>query len=307
MKREIEVTEGNQYTRIDKFLRKSLVDIKLHSLYAILRKGDVRVNGIKIKKPDYTIQIGDIVEVYLPENPEKSGQITRDFSGKRKLVPRKIAITTIFEDESLIVIDKDSGIAIHPGEGAHQKTTLIEGLLFASRNKGYTPYLVHRLDKDTSGLIAVAKTLEAARILGETFRERNTVKKYYTMVEGGLERNELVFLNPLDGKHARTRVYVKKRYTKDSKMFTLLDVEIETGRKHQIRRHLSMNNIPILGDTLYGNLDTNAFAKGLGLNRIFLQSYHLEFPHPKTGKSLRFLIELDQSLKAFIEYLNVEA
>ena len=183
------VHEKNWYGRLDKFLRKELDEIKLTAIYSLIRKGDVKVNERRVKKPDYPVQIGDTVEVYLPDKEAGKERITRDLSEKRKLIPRKLALPRVYEDEAMIVLDKPSGLSIHPGEGAKQKTTVIEGLLFESKERGYEPYLVHRLDKDTSGLLVIAKSIEVARILGETFRERNAQKRYAAGVSGAIIEN----------------------------------------------------------------------------------------------------------------------
>ena len=300
MIKTIPVHEKNWYARLDKFLRKGMDEIKLTAIYSLIRKGEVKVNTKRVKKPDYLLQIGDIVEVYLPDREDGKERITRDLSDKRKLIPRSINLPRIYEDEAIIVLDKPSGLSIHPGEGIHQKTTIIEGLLFEGKEKGYEPYLVHRLDKDTSGLLVIAKSIDAARILGESFRNRNTEKRYFALVGGTVSHEETID-DPLDGKEARTQLAPLSVYKREDRSLTLLDVEIFTGRKHQIRRHLSLREHPVLGDTVYGNPELNRWARGNGLKRLFLQSHDLLFPHPITGETVRFSLPLNNELQAFVQ------
>ena len=300
MIKTIPVHEKNWYARLDKFLRKGMDEIKLTAIYSLIRKGEVKVNTKRVKKPDYLLQIGDIVEVYLPDREDGKERITRDLSDKRKLIPRSINLPRIYEDEAIIVLDKPSGLSIHPGEGVHQKTTIIEGLLFEGKEKGYEPYLVHRLDKDTSGLLVIAKSIDAARILGESFRNRNTEKRYFALVGGTVSHEETID-DPLDGKEARTQLAPLSVYKREDRSLTLLDVEIFTGRKHQIRRHLSLREHPILGDMVYGNPELNRWARGNGLKRLFLQSHDLLFPHPITGETVRFSLPLNNELQAFVQ------
>jgi len=300
MRKIMVVTEKNWYARLDKYLRKELDEIKLTAIYSLIRKGDVKVNAMRIKHPDYLLQVGDTVDVYLPGQEEAKERITRDLSDKRKLVPRKIALPRVYEDEAIIVLDKPSGLSIHPGEGVRQKTTVIEGLLFDAKTKDFEPYLVHRLDKDTSGLLLIAKSIAVARILSETFRDRSTIKKYYTFVAGAISREETID-EPLDGKEARTHLVPLSAYRREGRSFTLLDVEIFTGRKHQIRRHLSLRLHPILGDTIYGDAELNQWAKAAGLKRLFLQSQALQFPHPVTGAPISFSLPLCGELQAFVD------
>lgn len=300
MIKTIPVHEKNWYARLDKFLRKGMDEIKLTAIYSLIRKGEVKVNTKRVKKPDYLLQIGDIVEVYLPDREDGKERITRDLSDKRKLIPRSINLPRIYEDEAIIVLDKPSGLSIHPGEGIHQKTTIIEGLLFEGKEKGYEPYLVHRLDKDTSGLLVIAKSIDAARILGESFRNRNTEKRYFALVGGTVSREETID-DPLDRKEARTQLAPLSVYKREDRSLTLLDVEIFTGRKHQIRRHLSLREHPILGDMVYGNPELNRWARGNGLKRLFLQSHDLLFPHPITGETVRFSLPLNNELQAFVQ------
>ncbi len=300
MIKTIPVHEKNWYARLDKFLRKGMDEIKLTAIYSLIRKGEVKVNTKRVKKPDYLLQIGDIVEVYLPDREDGKVRITRDLSDKRKLIPRSINLPRIYEDEAIIVLDKPSGLSIHPGEGIHQKTTIIEGLLFEGKEKGYEPYLVHRLDKDTSGLLVIAKSIDAARILGESFRNRNTEKRYFALVGGTVSHEETID-DPLDGKEARTQLAPLSVYKREDRCLTLLDVEIFTGRKHQIRRHLSLREHPVLGDTVYGNPELNRWARGNGLKRLFLQSHDLLFPHPITGETVRFSLPLNNELQAFVQ------
>ncbi len=304
MIKTIPVHEKNWYARLDKFLRKGMDEIKLTAIYSLIRKGEVKVNTKRVKKPDYLLQIGDIVEVYLPDREDGKVRITRDLSDKRKLIPRSINLPRIYEDEAIIVLDKPSGLAIHPGEGVHQKTTIIEGLLFEAKEKGYEPYLVHRLDKDTSGLLVIAKSIDAARILGESFRNRNTEKRYFALVGGTVSREETID-DPLDGKEARTQLAPLSVYKREDRSLTLLDVEIFTGRKHQIRRHLSLREHPVLGDTVYGNPEFNRWARGNGLKRLFLQSHDLLFPHPITGEAVRFSLPLNNELQAFVQACQI--
>jgi 23S rRNA pseudouridine1911/1915/1917 synthase len=254
-----------------------------------------------------------------------------------KAVAEDIPLDVIFEDSDLAVINKPAGMMVHAGAGQNEnersKGTLVNALLFRFKKLSNTgddlrPGIVHRLDKDTSGLIVVAKNDRTHAALGAMFSERRMKKTYLALVQGQVERekgtiNADVGRDPLrrtrmttkpreDGRHAVSHYEVVQRIASRFGRFTLVKVQIETGRTHQIRVHMSSIGYPVVGDTLYGGAgqltdQVAAQAKRrteperLRLGRNFLHAARLEFAHPRTGKN----IELEAPLPAeLVEFLH---
>jgi pseudouridine synthase, RluA family len=266
-------------------------------------------------KPSYKLREGDEIEVELTELPVA------------RFEPEDIPLDIIFEDEFLAVINKPAGMVVHPGAGV-QSGTLANAIAyhFKLEQSAVTSLqpesrvgIVHRLDKDTSGLIVVAKTDEIHEALSEQFRERQVYKSYVALVHGAPDQNSGTIDAPIGrNKHNRLRMKVagngrtalslwkvRKRYAK----FTLLDVEIKTGRTHQIRVHTAHINNPIVGDEIYNEGRDNTVAdinvrnaiKSMG--RFFLHAEQLSFMHPKTQEKLEFKQEMPAELKEFLNLL----
>ncbi|MGH7198907.1 MAG: RluA family pseudouridine synthase [Candidatus Omnitrophota bacterium] len=225
------------------------------------------------------------------------------------LLPETVPLKVLYEDESLLVIDKAAGMTVHPGAGM-KKGTLVHALLgrggpLSTAGGSQRPGIVHRLDKDTSGLLVVAKTNEAHRLLQAQFQERTFSKTYLALVKGRVEFEEGRLTDPI-GRHAKvrrkmavsasgsardaeTRYKVARRF----RYATLLEVKIVTGRTHQIRVHMAHLGNPVVGDELYGTRE-----KG---QRLALHALKIGFTHPKTGKLITFESPVPDDLKSMIE------
>jgi len=293
------VDNNNYFSRVDKFLRNVLKNVPLSAIYKLFRTGKVYVNDKRVKEPSMKLEIGDRVEI----KNEDISKYNREF---KELKSAKMKLDIIFEDDELIVVNKPAGISVHPGKNVN-KPSIIEGLKYYGEKTGFEPFLVHRLDKETSGVLIVAKNRQTARELSEMISSRNVEKRYVTMVFGRAERQEINV--PIDSQEARTIIKPLKVFrTKiggEWVELTLLDVEIETGRKHQIRKHLSMKNLPIICDNDYGNFRLNrAFSKKYGLKRQFLHCKKMALSFH--GKSYQFIAELSEDLQTVLKVLESE-
>ena len=299
-----EVQPENAGTRLDAFLAENIDGWSRSRLQKLIEGEDVLVND-KVVKPSYRLREGDEIEVELTELP-----VTR-------FEPEDIPLDIVFEDEYLAVINKPAGMVVHPGAGV-QNGTLANAIAFrfgtSETEQGVSNRvgIVHRLDKDTSGLIVVAKTDEIHEALSEQFRERKVYKSYIALVHGAVERNSgKVEASIGRNKHNRLRMKVspqgrsalslwkvRERFTK----FTLLDVEIKTGRTHQIRVHMAYINHPVVGDEIYNEgrdntvADINIRNAIRSLGRFFLHAEKLSFAHPIAGKQMDFSSSLPDEL-----------
>lgn len=274
--------------------------------------GDALVNERSVR-PSYKVREGDVVDVELTELPAA------------RFEAEDIPLDIIFEDDVLAVINKPAGMVVHPGAGV-SNGTLANAIAYRFAN--WTPAhsgaservgIVHRLDKDTSGLIVVAKNEQAAEELSRQFHDRDVGKRYVALVHGEVEQPNGLIDRPIArNKHDRTRMrvatagrvalslwHVRKRYGK----FTLLDVEIKTGRTHQIRVHMAYINHPVVGDAIYNEGrdntvgDTNVRNAVRSMGRFFLHAERLSFNHPTTGERMEFVQELPDELKGFLALL----
>lgn len=306
--------------RLDAFLNEKIENLSRSKIQKMIDEGDVLVNE-KASKSSYKLRPNDEIEVEIIETESE------DFT------PEDIPLDVVYEDEFLAVINKSSGMVVHPGAGI-SSGTLANALAFKFKIKNEKLKIeakdeqskienlkskigiVHRLDKDTSGLIVAAKDEDTHEKLSEQFRERQVFKSYVALVHGELSENSGVIDAPIAReKHNRTKMSVrahgrnalslwkvKKRFEK----FTLLDVEIKTGRTHQIRVHCAYMNHPIVGDETYNaGRDKTVFnleiRKAISdLNRFFLHAERLSFTHPQTGERLDFRVELPDDLKDFL-------
>ncbi|MEA3489183.1 MAG: RluA family pseudouridine synthase, partial [Candidatus Omnitrophota bacterium] len=283
-------------TRIDK-----CIALKLGKGYSrtfvkfLIEKGLVRVGGRSVK-PRYIAHQGD--EVFLELPPPEIGGVD----------PEDIPLKIIYEDDWIIVVDKPAGMVVHPGAG-NRKGTLVNALLFHCGNlpdtgNGLRPGLAHRLDKDTSGILVVAKNERALRSLAKQFQKRAVKKSYLTVVNGRVEMDNGVVDLPvarhsLDrkkmsveyarGKEARTVYHVLRRFRK----FTLLRVEPETGRTHQIRVHMKHLGYPVVGDAKYGG--------SRDMERQALHAETLIFSHPHTGERMEFTSSMPEDMRELLE------
>lgn len=275
-------------------MRKELSDLKLSSIYKLLRKGNVRVNGNKIRDGAWKLEIGDKVQVVFSGDPSKLKRLEES----RELTPKDIPLDILFEDDFVVAVDKPSGISVHPGKGI-QIITLVEGLMAYGNLKGFVPRPVHRLDKHTSGVILFAKSPEAARELSKLFREHGVEKGYFTLVKGFPEsKGKLVSQRE---KFVESLAFtVEKSFDSTS----LLWIDLFTGKKHQIRRQLSEAGYPVVGDDVYGDrLFNRDFKKETGLRRYFLHCSRLSLVRDD-GKGIEIVSELPGDLKRVLDCLE---
>ena len=287
--------------RLDNYLIRQLKGVPKTHVYRIIRSGEVRVNKGRAAA-DTRVQTGDAVRV----PPVRQAVRTE------KPVPaREFAV--LFEDDHLLAIDKPAGVAVHGGSGV--SFGVIEQLRQA-RPDARLLELVHRLDRETSGVLLIAKKRSALKHLQEQFRERSTGKTYLALVAGDWPERLKVIDTPLhkylqgDGER-RVRVVdaahpdamravtlVKVRERRDG--CSLLEVTIKTGRTHQIRVHLAAQGHPIAGDDKYGDFDWNRRLQKRGLKRMFLHAWRLQFTHPATGERVQLNAELPPELADFL-------
>lgn len=302
------VADDEAGQRIDNYLRTRLKGVPKSLLYRILRKGEVRVNKKRIK-PEYKLQAGDEVRVPPIRVSEKeeapvSAKLTRVAA---------LADCILYEDDGLIVLNKPSGTAVHGGSGL--SFGVIEGLR-ALRPEARFLELVHRLDRDTSGILLVAKKRSVLRDLHEQLRVKTVQKDYLALVRGQwqkhckevqaplmknvLQSGERIVRVSAEGKPSETRFEVVERF----EQATLVKASPVTGRTHQIRVHTLHAGHPIAFDDKYGDRDFDAQVAASGLNRLFLHAAAIRFRHPQTGQEMLIEAPLDGILKRTVQYLR---
>jgi 23S rRNA pseudouridine955/2504/2580 synthase len=294
----LEVGEESAAQRIDNFLLRELKGVPKSHVYRVLRSGEVRVNSGRVK-PDYRLRPGDRVRI----PPMR-------VSAPKPPPPRPLELPIAFEDASLLVVDKPSGVAVHGGSGV--SFGVIESLR-AARPQAKFLELAHRLDRDTSGLLILCKKRSALVELHRMLREGEVRKIYLAVVKGAVERKTLELRESLhkyvtasgerrvsvheQGRAALTRATRLKK----SSEFSLLEVELLTGRTHQIRVHLAHAGHPIVGDDKYGDFALNSELKKRGARRLFLHAAKLAFRHPASGEPIKLESPLPREMQAFLE------
>ncbi|RLJ64953.1 RluA family pseudouridine synthase [Sulfurisoma sediminicola] len=298
----LEVGEESAGQRIDNFLLRLAKGVPKSHVYRILRSGEVRVNKGRISA-DYRVHEGDVVRVPPIRVAEKSATAAvpaRDF-------------TLAHEDEALMVIDKPAGVAVHGGSGV--SFGVIEQLRRA-RPQAKLLELAHRLDRETSGLLIVAKKRSALTRLHDMFRDGNIAKRYLALVRGRwmnptqhvrlplhkylTEEGERRVAVSREGKEAHSIVRLVARWQN----FSLVEVELKTGRTHQIRVHLAHLGFPLAGDDKYGDFALNKDLQKAGLKRMFLHAAKLKLAHPLTGELLELEAPLPPDLRDFLKRLD---
>ncbi len=291
-KKEIIKVEEVSGERIDSFLAKRL-DLTRTRVQELIKSEQVKVNNKKVKS-SYKIEENDEIEVIIPEIEEV------------EIMPEDIKIDIVFEDKDIAIINKQAGLVVHPAQG-HYSNTLVNAILYHIKdlsgiNGEIRPGIVHRLDKDTSGLIIIAKNDKAHLELTNMFQNKEIKKTYLAIVKGklnkkkgrivtqiGRDRNDRKKMAVLDsltqGKNAITNFKVIDQ----NERFSLIKVDIETGRTHQIRVHMKYMGYPILGDSVYGRVDSE--------KRQMLHAYKLEFLHPITKEKMEIIAELPDDFK----------
>ncbi|MEC8427651.1 MAG: 23S rRNA pseudouridine(955/2504/2580) synthase RluC [Pseudomonadota bacterium] len=307
--RFVDIDDDREGQRVDNFLTSQLKGVPKSLIYRILRKGEVRVNKGRVK-PEYKLRVGDVVRVPPVRLPEAKEQ-----AKPSQQLADLIEASILYEDKKLIIVNKPSGLAVHGGSGIN--LGLIETMR-QIRPQEKSLELVHRLDRDTSGCIMIAKRRSMLRYLHEQLREGRIQKIYHALVYGRwpnrkkevnapLKKNELqsgermVRVDP-EGKASRTLFRVLNRYSD----CTLIEAKPVTGRTHQIRVHAQHAGHGLVGDPKYGNDDFNRQMKGKGFNRLFLHAAALELIHPDTSEQLRVEAPLDDRLERALKQLGRE-
>ena len=301
------VDEESAGQRLDNFLIRHLKGVPKTHIYRIIRSGEVRVNKGRVSA-DTRIETGDVVRLPPVRISDKVAE-----KAARPAPGREFPL--LLEDDALMAIDKPSGVAVHGGSGV--SFGVIEQLRQA-RPLAKLLELVHRLDRETSGILLVAKKRSALKHLQDQFRERETGKTYLALVQGswpeklkvidsalhkfllpdGERRVKVTSNEDPDGMRSITLVKVAERLVD----CTLLEVTIKTGRTHQIRVHLASQGHPIAGDDKYGDFEWNKVLQKQGLKRMFLHAWRLQFSHPATGKRVELKSNLPSELQLYVNH-----
>ena len=300
------IQPGEAGQRLDRYLTSFLNDISRTTAQQLITDGNVLVNGHS-SKPGYTLRDGDEIAVILRASKPPSSNIK----------PQQLPLDIIYEDDDLLVINKPAGIVVHPAPG-HSNDTLVNALLayypnLQDSDVDTRPGIVHRLDKDTSGLLLVAKNARTQAALAEQMKRHEIIKRYLALVEGVValdagsidapigrdpRHRQQMAITAISSREARTHFRVLQRFAHH----TLLLLQLETGRTHQIRVHLKAIGHPIVGDPVYGAGRTHTEH---ALSHQFLHAYQLQFVHPITGVSMELEAPLPEDLKAVLQEKNL--
>ena len=313
---QFKVPAGQSPVRIDRYLTDKIENLTRNRLQNVAKAGGVIVNEKPVKS-NYKVKPHDEIKIVLPYAPYEN-----------LLVPEDIPLDIVYEDEDVVVVNKPAGMVVHPGHGNYSGT-LLNGLIYhfenLPKNADQRPGLVHRIDKDTTGLLVVGKNEEALTHLGKQFADKTSKRKYIALVWGDLEEEEgtitgnlgrnpknrlqmIVFPEGDHGKHAVTHYKVLERFG----YVTLVELELETGRTHQIRAHMKYIGHPLFNDARYGGdkiLKGTTFSKYKQfventfkiLPRQALHAKTLGFVHPKTGKFMEFDTQIPEDMQQAIE------
>jgi 23S rRNA pseudouridine955/2504/2580 synthase len=315
MKLEYKVTPDAAGQRLDKFLRRRLENMPLSHVYKLVRTKKVRVNGARAEiaqllKPGDEITV-HVLQAAQPPPPKPASAVRQDFG-------------ILYEDEHILACDKPAGLAIHPGSGITGETLVDQVRAYLARQglkipEGeFKPSPAHRLDRETSGVVVVAKTRQAMVKLTETFTEGAAEKSYLALAKGRFQR-ETGSIDLRLSEHQQTAASKVQRGVNMQQALThwrrlaggaeatLLELTIETGRTHQIRRHLAAIGHPVVGDSKYGDFPYNRIAaRQLGLKRMFLHSARLSLGHPILKKRLTFVSALPEELREALPRAGIQ-
>ena len=284
--------------RLDSYISSKDKDLSRATIQKLLENNNITVND-EVKKNSYKVRKGDIIKIDIPE-PKESGLVAQD-----------IPIEIVYEDSDIIVVNKPKGMVVHPANG-NPDGTLVNAIMNICKDSlsgiggEIRPGIVHRLDKNTSGLLIVAKNDNAHIKMSEQIKNREVKKIYIALVRGVIAEDEATINMPIarskkdrkkmavdkDGKEAITHFKVLKRYDN----YTLLEIKIDTGRTHQIRVHMSQIGHPVVGDDVYSN-GKNEF----GVEGQMLHARSLDFKHPITGKEINLEADIPEYFKKVIE------
>lgn len=294
----MKIISNDEGIRLDKYLADNTEYSREHIL-KMIKSDFIKVNG-KLEKPSYKVEINDEIDI------DESFKETSDIK------PEDIKFEIVYEDEDLMIINKPSGLVVHPGSG-NWEHTLVNGLMKHNKNLSdingeERPGIVHRIDKDTSGLMVVAKSNKCHELLTECFKEHKVKRTYIALIKGVFPHDTATIDAPIgrdknnrlkmavtaeNSKEAITHLKVLKRYEK----YTLVSLNLETGRTHQIRVHMAYIGYPIYNDPVYTSKEATEFGQ-------FLHSSEIDFIHPITGEHLHYKCDLPKEFQEFIDNLD---
>ena len=297
---ELEITAEENSTRLDSYLAEELEGISRSYLQKLIGEGLILVNQ-KAVKANYKVKTGDTLLVQIPE------------AAPVDIQPEPMNLDIVYEDSDLLIVNKPVGLVVHPAHG-HYSGTLVNGLLahctdLSGINGKMRPGIVHRIDKDTSGLLMIAKNDLAHQHLAEQLKAHSIKRAYYALVQGVISEPAGLVDAPIgrhevdrkkmavtfkNSKEARTHYYVKERFAKN----TFIECRLETGRTHQIRVHMAYLGHPLVGDPLYGTRKNNLDFPGQALH-----AYALGFVHPRTGEELYFEAPIPEHFQSVLKTL----
>lgn len=297
----IYIDENDENKRLDSYLSEITPDLSRSKIQNFIKSGNVKIND-SIKKPSYILKENDKIDFEIPEEE------------KLEIKPQDIPIEIVYEDENMLVVNKPSGMLTHPTT-IERENTLVNALLYKFNNNlsdingEFRRGILHRLDRNTSGLLMIAKNNKAHEFLAEQIKNHTITKKYRAVVKGVIKENEFEINSPIgrnpnqphkmmtrvDGKPSRTIVKVLERF----KEYTYIELTLITGRTHQIRVHMKSINHPIYNDTLYG-----AGQGKVKTDEQVLQSYYLRFTKPFGNEIIELQIEPDEKINKVLKYLR---
>ena len=313
---KISINKQLSSQRLDKVLVTSLNSYSRTQIKNLILNGNVLKDNAEIKDPSYITKENENYDISI------------FFVQKKDHKPENINLNIVYEDESLIVINKPPNLVMHPAPG-NESGTLVNALMYYTKNKlsnldnNSRPGIVHRLDKDTSGIVVIAKNNSAHINLAEQFKDHSISRRYKAivwgspdsqMIEGYIERNKknrkkMSLNNKGYGRYSKTIIKLEKSYG----IASIVDCELHTGRTHQIRLHLTSKNCPIVGDKIYGRSKINQFGKDKNninkfmilknFERQALHAYHLGFEHPISKKRMNFDVELPEDFRNLIDLI----
>lgn len=298
--KEIIIAENDAYQRVDKFLTKTFKCLPVSLMYKAFRKKDIKLNK-KRCLPEYKLQIGDVLNIYIKDEFLQPSVKYYDF------MKAPIKLDIIYEDQNIMLVNKKPGILCHPDETYHFDSLIarVQHYLFDKKEfdpkneNSFSPSLVNRIDRNTGGIVIVAKNANSLRILNSKLKNREIKKFYICIVNGKLKKKQDTLVDYLEKNESKNKVFVSKAPTQNSKIiktkyevisenekFSLLNVELLTGRTHQIRAHLAFIGHPLLGDGKYG---INKINRETHYKYQALYSYKLKFNFSSSGEQLEYL------------------
>ncbi len=297
----IYIDENDENKRLDSYLSEITPDLSRSKIQNFIKSGNVKIND-SIKKPSYILKENDKIDFEIPEEE------------KLEIKPQDIPIEIVYEDKNMLVVNKPSGMLTHPTT-IERENTLVNALLYKFNNNlsdingEFRRGILHRLDRNTSGLLMIAKNNKAHEFLAEQIKNHTITKKYRAIVKGVIKEDEFEINSPIgrnpnqphkmmtrdDGKTSRTIVKVLERF----KEYTYIELTLITGRTHQIRVHMKSINHPVYNDTLYG-----AGQGKVKTDEQVLQSYYLRFTKPFGNEIIELQIEPDEKINKVLKYLR---